>query len=116
MGRVAIHWGQGAGLSNYVIGQAAGVESVTLLSTQIPSHTHALAVSSGSGTAAAPAPSEVLAASTTRDKLYSTNAPDTQLLSASIGNAGGNQPHTNIQPYLSVTFIIALVGIFPSRN
>jgi microcystin-dependent protein len=103
-------------LSNYVIGQAAGVESVTLLSTQIPSHTHALAVSSGSGTAAAPAPSEVLAASTTRDKLYSTNAPDTQLSSASIGNSGGNQPHTNIQPYLSVTFIIALVGIFPSRN
>ena len=115
-GRVPIHWGNGPGLSAYVIGQAGGTENVTLLSTQIPAHSHSLQTNSGPGTAAAPASNEVLAMSTTRDKLYSTSAPNTSLSPQSIAATGGNQPHANIQPYLAVTFIIALQGIFPTRN
>jgi microcystin-dependent protein len=115
-GRVPIHWGSGAGLSTYVIGEQGGVENVTLIQSQLPSHNHSLTASSGAGTGAAPAATEVLAASTTRDKLYSTSAPNTTLSAQAIGTTGGNLPHTNLQPYLAVSFIIALQGIFPSRN
>ena len=115
-GRVPIHPGQGPGLSLYNLGEQGGAETVTLIATQIPAHTHALNVNTGAGTNAAPAANEVLAASTARDKLYTTAAPNATLAPQAVGTAGGSQPHTNIQPYLSVNFIIALQGIFPSRN
>ncbi len=115
-GRVPIHPGQGPGLSSYSLGQVGGVEAVTLLTTQIPAHNHPLAANAGPGTNAAPATNEVLATSTTRDNIYSTAAPNTTLSPQAIGAAGGSQPHTNIQPYLCVHFIIALQGIYPSRN
>jgi microcystin-dependent protein len=115
-GRVPIHPGQGPGLSNYVLGQQGGVEGVTLLSTQIPAHSHPFNVSSAAGTATTPGNTTVMAASSARDKVYGAVAPDGTLSAQAVGNAGGNQAHTNVQPYLTVNFIIALQGIFPSRN
>ena len=115
-GRVPIGFGQGPGLSDYVLGEMAGQESVQLLQNQMPQHTHLLAANSAGGTSTAPANTEVLAASTARDKVYSTSGPDTTLSPQSIQNAGSSLPHENRQPFLAVNFIIALQGIFPSRN
>jgi microcystin-dependent protein len=115
-GRVPIHPGQGAGLSQYDLGQMGGVETVTLSQNEIPAHTHSLRVNGAAGTDGVPATNQVLAASTARDKLYSSSAPTTTLSPQAIATVGGSQPHTNVQPYLAVNFIIALQGIFPSRN
>jgi microcystin-dependent protein len=113
MGRVPIHWGQGIGLSDYPIGTVGGVESVTLSQQEMPNHGHALLANSQGGTAGAPAANSFLAASTARDRIYAATNDNTAL---ALGLAGGSQPHENRQPFLAITFIIALQGIFPSRN
>jgi microcystin-dependent protein len=102
------------------IGQAAGVENVTLLSTNLPSHTHAVNASTANGdnrsasgrefatsTNAGSPPPNIYAAST---------GPLVPLNAQSVAPSGGNQPHPNLQPYSVVNFCIALSGIFPSRN
>ncbi len=113
--RVAIHTGQGAGLSPYVIGQSGGVESVTLLTTQIPSHNHGVNCNTGGGTQASPVAGFPAVESTGTSLDYAA-ASNGAMNPAMIGNTGGSQAHANIQPYLCVNFIIALQGIFPSRN
>jgi microcystin-dependent protein len=123
-GRVPIHWGNGAGLSPYSIGQNGGIETVTLLQGQIPSHTHALNVNGSAGTTPTPGTTTYLAAgpatgsgpNATSLNTYTTVAGNVALNPAAIGNTGGGQPHTNIQPFLAVTYVIALQGIYPSRN
>lgn len=117
-GRVAVHQGQGPGLTPYAIGQRAGFESVTLLTTQIPAHTHALAGFNGTPTTSNPAGALIASAQTTDGNAVNSFAPSANaaLSPASVGASGGSQPHTNIQPYLCVNFVIALVGIFPARN
>jgi microcystin-dependent protein len=115
-GRVPIHAGQGPGLSTYSLGQVGGTETVTLNINQIPSHTHLLTANNGPGTSAAPANNMVLAGSTARDRVYTTNPANVTLAPNAVGNAGGSQPFSNIQPYLAINFIIAIEGIFPSRN
>lgn len=106
-GRLPLHQG-----NNFVVAETGGVEEVTLTSQQIPSHTHSLLVSTGSGTSPNPQ-NNVIAASPTID-LYIEDVPTANMASQAIGPAGGNQPHTNFQPYLCVNFIISLFGIFPS--
>ena len=113
-GRVPMHAGQGPGLSPRTLGEVGGTETVTLLTTNMPAHSHTLAANSGPGNNSAPAANVVPAASTARDRLYTTNAANTTMGSTSI--AGQNQPVSIIQPYLVVNFIIAIEGIFPSRN
>lgn len=120
-GRVAIHPGQGPGLSPYVLGQIGGTENVTLTTNQMPLHTHTATVN------AAEAPQTVTdnpkggvpAGSTGGPQVYGA-APDgaTTMNAGMVTNApaGGSQPFSIIQPYLCVNFIIALQGIFPSRN
>lgn len=114
-GRVPIHQGQSFGTSNYVIGESGGVESVTLTAQQIPSHSHTLSASSGAGTSSAPGgnvPALVVG------NLYvgTPSGPTANLAPAAVGTAGGSQPHENMQPFLCVSFIISLFGIFPSPN
>ena len=120
-GRVPIHFGQGPGLSPYSLGQQAGTENVTLTSNQMPQHNHLINASEGSGSAQAPAagflaggivPSQGNAAVSN----YRNSSDGTTLNAQSISIAGGSQPHPNIQPYLCINFLIALEGIFPSRN
>jgi microcystin-dependent protein len=123
-GRVPIHAGQAPGLSNYYLGQVAGSENVTLTTSQMPIHNHLVDTDLAGGNATPatpgiqkeyPGPAHILGPSLT-DKCYSENAPNSNLNPRAIGSAGGSQPHTNIQPYLTVNFIIALQGIFPTRN
>lgn len=119
-GRVPMHVGSGAGLPPVVQGQAAGSENVTLLSTQLPQHSHLALVNNTAGTIATPAAGNSIAVlkdiNTDNVKMYSTANANTLLNPTTIGNAGGNQPHSNMQPYLVMNYSIALQGIFPSRN
>jgi microcystin-dependent protein len=111
-GRVPIHPGQGAGLSPYVLGQQGGTENVTLLTTQMPQHTHTVACSGDDAALGLPAGNYL---ATTSSNVYASTA-GAFMNNATINPVGGNQPHVNLQPYLCVNFLIALVGIFPSRN
>ncbi|MEP6848647.1 MAG: tail fiber protein [Acidobacteriota bacterium] len=111
-GRVPIHQGQGPGLSSYVIGQVSGTENVTLINTQMPQHTHIASANSATGTAGTPANGFWAG---TAAPTYNTTA-DAPMNPAATNSAGGNQPHENMHPFLTVTFIISLFGIFPSQN
>jgi len=121
-GRAAVHMGQGAGLSPYVIGQNGGSENVPLTQAQMPTHNQRVGVSNQAGAVADPT-NAILAqgnAGTTRSPVTAldyVSTPATGALSpTAVSQAGGNLPHPNLQPYLTVNFIIALSGIFPSRD
>ncbi|GGG83914.1 phage tail protein [Edaphobacter dinghuensis] len=121
-GRVPIHQGTGLGLSTYDIGEVGGNENITLLSTQMPQHNHLVGVSNLPGSVADPT-NAVLAQGNSGSgrspvlvtDYVSTSATGT-LAPATISMAGGSQPHSNIQPFLCINFIIALTGIFPTRS
>ena len=113
-GRLPINQGQGPGLSPYVLGQKAGTESVTLTTAQIPAHSHVItAASSGARSAN---PSNNLLGSGEADIYNHDGANAVALSPNAIAQSGGSQPHDNLQPYLCINFIIALEGVFPSRN
>lgn len=106
-GRLPVHQGSG-----FVLGAAAGAESVTLTTAQIPGHTHPMLASTDVATQSAPG-GAVVAQSTVAD-LYIEDAPNADLATTALTPVGGSQPHTNLQPYLCISFIISLFGIFPS--
>jgi len=108
-GRAPVHVGQGPGLSQYDLGQVGGVENVTLIATEMPPHTHSQPATNGEQTTNRP--NSALPA---RGGAYANVSDDSKLQPTS--SAGGGQPHTNVQPYLTLNYIIALEGIFPSRN
>ena len=112
-GRVPIHQGQGSGLSNYVIGQVSGTESVTLISSQMPTHTHPMTANSNNGDTSSPT-NNFFAAS--GSSIYSNAVPNAPMNPQSTSLAGGNQPHDNMLPFQVINFIIALEGIFPTQN
>lgn len=116
---VPIHMGTGPGLSTYVIGQVGGAENVSLLYNHMPQHNHLINVSTANGTATTPS-GNILGATYTGsgpgNMDFVSTAANATLATNAVGTAGGNVPHTNLQPYLVVNFVIALVGIFPSRN
>jgi len=119
--RVPIHQGQGNGLSNYVMGEVTGTENVTLLINNMPAHTHTATVNCQSpltGHGGATDPAGALMTVTDGANIYAAGAANAQMNAGMVTNAntGGNLPHTNIQPVLCVNFIIALTGVFPSRN
>jgi microcystin-dependent protein len=119
-GRVPMHVGQGAGLPAVVQGELGGSENVTLLATQIPAHNHIAFVNNGTSTVSTPAAGNSIAVlkdiNNDNVSLYNNAAANTQLNANMIGMTGGNQPHSNMQPYLAMNYSIALAGIFPSRN
>lgn len=115
-GRVPIHFGQSPGTSNYVQGQMAGTEQTTLLVNQMPAHSHPVNCNIGGGTQASPSGGVPAVESTGTSLDYSASGDGNTMNSAMIGNTGGGQPVPIIQPYLCLNFIIALAGIFPSRN
>jgi microcystin-dependent protein len=116
--RVPLHLGQGTGLSPYVLGQVLGNETVTLTIPQMPSHTHAYSpqATSDTGTSASPAGGAVWAGASGLINIYSRVTPNTTMSPQTITPSGGSQPHENRQPLLALNFIIALQGIYPSRN
>src|SRR6056297_2376536 len=114
-GRIPIHAGTGPGLSPRQLGSKAGSENETLTVNQLPSHTHPMQASSEAASSPNP-PDQVLAESIT-DRVYRPNtAPDVNMASSSVSTIGGSRSHTNLMPLLCVHFIIALFGIYPSRN
>jgi len=115
-GRVPIHPGQGPGLSNYILGQKAGAERVTLTQNQLPSHNHAVNAVAEGGNQASPAGNLPAVESTGTSKDYSDAAATGQMNSGMVGNTGGNEAFSVVQPYQCVNYIIALQGIYPSRN
>jgi microcystin-dependent protein len=112
-GRAPMAPRQGSGLSQRVLGEIGGSESVTLLSTEMPAHNHSMAAQS-SRADRANASGASLAASA--DQIYSTGSSAALMHPQAVGFAGGNQPHDNMQPYLVINFCIALRGVFPARN
>lgn len=113
-GRIPIHAGTGPGLSPRPLGQRAGAETVTLSGAQAPSHSHA--VKASASVADSRSPEGRVAAETSLFDLYQSGSPSTVLHGSSVTAVGGSQSHTNIQPFLCVNFIIALVGLYPSRS
>jgi microcystin-dependent protein len=115
-GRVPIHQGQGPGISqSYIIGEKAGVESVTLTTQQIPVHTHAFLASAANGQQAQPQ-NAYLAQTNPGFPYVAASQPHVQLNAGSLAPVGGSQPHENMMPFLVITFIISLFGVFPSQN
>ena len=115
-GRTPIGMGQAPGLSNIVIGQVSGVENITLTQNQMPAHTHQLTGSSLAGNTSLP--SGALPANTgTLDKEYTNLTTANVAMNTNIiSTAGGSQAFSIRNPYLGVNYLIALQGIFPSRN
>jgi microcystin-dependent protein len=106
-GRLPIHQGNG-----FILAETGGVEEVTLTTSQIPSHTHPEIVSTS--VAAESNPANNMPAQSTQATLYFEDSPNVNMAANAIGPVGGSQPHTNMQPYLCVDFIISLFGLFPS--
>jgi microcystin-dependent protein len=113
-GRLTIGPGTGPGLAPYTLGQQGGTESVTLLASQLPAHTHAVNAYNGTGDKSSVAGS--LPANGSKPDYYSDQAGTTTMNPGMIAPAGGGVPLSILQPYLTVTFIIALIGIYPSRS
>jgi microcystin-dependent protein len=108
-GRLPLHQTIG-----FIPGQAAGSEEVTLISNQMPTHSHAIRATTASGSAASPQ-NAVLAASLSTNA-YRPAPAGAALAAQTVSIAGGSQPHTNLQPFLCVNFIICLFGIFPTQS
>lgn len=115
-GRVGIGIGQGPGLPNYVWGERGGVETVTLTTATMPSHTHALTATTQTATGRVAAGQMLATDTSTNADYYAVPGTVVALDPSSIGAAGGGQAHTNLQPYTTINFCIAIAGIFPSRN
>ena len=111
--RVAIHTGQGPGLSSYSLGQSAGVEAVTLTVNQIPAHNHSLNATTSLGSTDSPAGAFPARAPDATGQ-YSASSGAT-MAAAAVGSTGGSQPHNNVKPYLALRYVIAVEGIYPSR-
>jgi len=114
-GRVPVGVGQGPGLSEIFLGEMSGEAVHTLITTEIPQHTHQLKGVTEAGDTAVP--TGAFPANTgALDKEYKATGTATNMNTQAIGITGGSQPHNNMQPYLGISIYIALEGIFPSRN
>jgi microcystin-dependent protein len=112
--RVPIHQGSFAG-NTFVLGQAGGVETVTLNTQEIPAHTHPIVATSNTATLKRPVTNTFYAASSSGNNFYESGTTLTALKGNTVSSVGGGQPHSNIQPYLALNWCIALQGIFPSQ-
>ena len=112
-GRVPVHQGSN-GQSNYVAGESGGAETVTLAAGQMPAHRHSM-LASTSPAGATHGPAEVLGSSTAM-RLYGTGTPNMPMDPNAIAQVGGGQPHGNMPPFVALSYVVSLFGIFPSQN
>jgi microcystin-dependent protein len=110
-GRLPLHQGSG-----FTLGGSGGSEQVTLTTSEIPAHGHPLIATKEVGTRASPQGNLLAQLPAGTTKLYHTPAGAVALAPSAVGATGGSQPHPNFQPYLCVSFIISLFGIFPSQT
>ena len=119
MDRAAMHWGQGPGLTPRVLGEQLGTRTVTLIGSEMPSHSHSLlAEASGTVSQQKAEPTSAAWLGLASAKVYDTTTPgfDVGFSNNAIGVGGGSSPHQNMQPVLALNFCIALNGIFPPHN
>ena len=117
-GCAPMHPGQGPGPSLHDLGETGGSDTVTLLESEIPSHTHTLRAFSGRGTNEK-APSSLLTLAESQGNFVydaTTSPPVTPMSVQMIAPAGGDHPHNNLMPYLTLNFCIALQGVYPPRS
>ncbi len=108
-GRIPLHFGNG-----FTLAEPGGAESITLTTSQIPAHNHAMLAASANGDQTNPAGN--VPANSFNVTPYINDVPNGSLNAAAIASTGGSQPHDNFQPYLCVDFIISLFGIYPSQT
>ncbi|HWF81787.1 MAG TPA: tail fiber protein [Streptosporangiaceae bacterium] len=110
--------GQGPGLSLHDLGETGGSDTVSLLESEIPSHSHALQASAHSASVGTPGPTVALGRSSpaTMYKMPTGSPQPVPLSDSALAPAGGDQPHNNMMPYLTLNFCIALQGVFPPRS
>ncbi|MEO8034173.1 MAG: phage tail protein [Acidobacteriota bacterium] len=113
-GNAPMHPGQGPGLSLHDLGETGGSETVSLLESEIPSHSHSFIASQADGISRLPAAN--LVANMIGVNGYATPGPLVNFNDNALTPAGGDQPHNNMQPYLTLNFCIALQGVFPPRT
>jgi microcystin-dependent protein len=113
-GRAPMHPGQGPGLSLHDLGETGGSETVTLLESEIPSHSHGVTCKQSDATLRLP-PGQFPATGTGGILMYQNPGAIVQLNPNTVTPAGGDAPHNNLQPYLTFYFCIALQGVFPPR-
>jgi microcystin-dependent protein len=113
-GSAPMMWGQGAGLSLYDQGQVGGSPNITLLETEMPVHTHTANAKTSLGNSQTP--TDQAWAGSNAAKQYVNTAPNTPMGFQALAISGASLPHNNMSPYLVVTFIIALQGVFPPRG
>jgi microcystin-dependent protein len=114
-GNAPMHPGQGPGLSLHDLGEIGGSQTVTLLESEIPSHSHGWNASNADSTSQAPG-NQFMAGGVGGITMYANPASLVQLNPNVVTPAGGDQPHNNMQPYLTLNFCIALQGVFPPRT
>jgi microcystin-dependent protein len=113
-GNAPMHPGQGAGLSLHDLGETGGSQTVSLLESEIPAHTHALQYSNNDANVQTPAAQ--LLASGVGVGMYAAPGAIVQMNPSVIAPVGGDQPHNNMQPFLTLYFNIALQGVYPPRT
>ena len=111
-GRVPMHPGRGPGLTSHRLGQRGGSETATLAESQIPSHNHRLSANDQRADQTNPASTQFLG----KAEMYAPPGATTPMADEALAETGGSQPHDNLQPFLAMNFIIALVGLYPSRS
>ncbi len=114
--RTMVGQGQGPGLSSRVVGEESGSETVTVLTSQMPLHTHALQAHNGTDEKSASPAGNIAGTAPATANVYASVAPNTQLHPSAMSYMGGNQPHNNLQPYLAVKCCITTAGVFPARQ
>ncbi len=114
-GRIPMHPGQGPGLSPRDLGESGGADTVTLLQSEIPAHSHAIASGSPANPAVSNPADATLGSTPTRPYTSINPGSASTMATNSIAPAGGNLPHNNLPPYLVLNFIIALQGVYPPR-
>jgi microcystin-dependent protein len=115
-GRIPIHSGTGSDGITYQLGEKTGVETVTLTVQQTPTHTHPLLGSTSTASSTDTAGNVGARVTVAAVFPYGTDAPLQPLSPQAVAPVGGSQPHDNLQPYLCISFIISLFGVFPSQN